>query len=90
MKTLDKYIKQVEAADKKAIVINYEMLDLRQILPPWIVYPHYPANNVYLTEYFTLFRDYVARMTNMELRVYKNLYPVPEYIGVLFNYKETD
>lgn len=90
MKIIEKYIKQVEAADKKAIVINYELMDLRQILPPWIVYPHYPVNNVYLTEYFTLFRDFTARMTPMELSVYKNLYPTPAYIETVFKYKETE
>lgn len=90
MKILEKYIKQVEAADKKAIVINYEIMDIRQILPPWIVYPHYPAQNVFLTSYYTLFDDFVARMTKMELSVYKNLYPTPPYIEQIFRYKEMD
>lgn len=90
LKTIDKYIKQVEAADKKAIVINYELMDLRQVLPPWIVYPHYPAQNVLLTSYFTLFDDFTARMTKMELSVYKNAYPVPAYIEQIFKYKELD
>ncbi len=88
MKTLEKYIKQVEAADKKAIVINYEIMDIRQILPPWIVYPHYPAQNVYLTQYYSIFDDFVSRMTKMELSVYRNLYPTPKYIEQIFQYKD--
>ena len=88
MKTLEKYVKQVEAADKKAIVINYEIMDIRQILPPWIVFPHYPANNVFMTPYFSFFMDYTARMTAMELSVYRNMYPVPQYIEQVFMYKE--
>lgn len=87
-KALEKYLKQVEAADKKAIVINYELMDLRQILPPWIVFPHYPANNVFMTPYFSFFMDYTARMTPMELSVYRNMYPVPQYIEQVFMYKE--
>lgn len=87
-KTLEKYIKQVEAADKKAIVINYEIMDIRQILPPWIVYPHYPAQNVYLTQYYSIFDDFVSRMTKMELSVYRNLYPTPKYIEQIFQYKD--
>ncbi len=90
LKTLEKYIKQVEAADKKAIVINYELMDLRQILPPWLVYPHYPSKNVFLTSYYTLFDDFVARMTKMELSVYKNTYPTPRYIEQIFRYKDTE
>jgi len=90
MKAIEKYVKQVEAADKKAIVLNYEIMDMRQILPPWIVYPHYPANSVYLTGYFTIFKNFTAHMTNMEISVYKNLYPVPKYIEQLFTYKEQD
>ena len=89
-KTLEKYIKQVEAADKKAIVINYELLDIRQILPPWIVYPHYPARDVHFTSYFTLFDDFIARMSKMELSVYKGNYPTPKYIEQIFTYKEID
>ncbi len=90
MKAIEKYIKQVEAADRKAIVINYEIMDMRQILPPWIVYPHYPAQNVYLTSYFTLFKEFTNRMTTMELSAYKKVYPTPEYIEQYFKYKETE
>ncbi|MBO4703048.1 MAG: hypothetical protein J5625_10370 [Lachnospiraceae bacterium] len=90
MKVLEKYVKQVEAADKKAIVINYEIMDIRQILPPWIVYPHYPAQNVYLTPYYSLFDDFVSRMTKMELSVYRKLYPTPKYIESIFQYKEVE
>lgn len=89
-KTLEKYLKQVEAADKKAIVINYELMDMRQILPPWIIFPHYPTNSVFMTPYFSFFMDFVARMTNMELSVYKNLYPTPKYIEAVFKYKEIE
>ena len=61
-----------------------------QILPPWIVYPHYPAQNVYLTPYYSLFDDFVSRMTKMELSVYRNLYPTPAYIETIFRYKDME
>lgn len=90
MKLLEKYIKQVESVDKKAFTLNSEIMDMRQILPPWIVYPYYPADKLILTNYFSIFKDFVGRMTKMELSAYKKLYPVPDYMNSVFKYRDTE
>lgn len=87
IKQTAKYRKAVEAADKKSLTLNYGIMDMRQILPPWFVYPYYPAKQLMLTEYFSIFQEFIARMKPMEVSVYKGLYPVPEYIESIFTYK---
>lgn len=86
MKAIAKYRKEVESADKKCLTLNSGIMDMRQILPSWIVYPYHPADSVIMTDYHTIFREFIKRMTDMEKSVYRKLYPVPDYMAKYFSY----
>lgn len=86
IKSLDKYAQAVFC------VYNYNVLQkshffIRELLPPWVVYPHFDAMSAawrqgdgeYYMEIFIFFLD---SLSEKQCKEYFETYPIPEYMKV--------
>lgn len=84
-KVLKAYIKKIQSIDKLDGNLKNNIMDIRHIIPPWLVYLNLNSKeDIINTEYYKTFLVFANTLSDMEKTVYKNWYNIPKEWEIAF------